>query len=133
MDSKYWTYKDGKMIEIPPIKEICVSLEKKFLDQEKENERLREENSKLKEGIWKEEEVARLKEEYERMRKENLRGFPISEEEYQRIKEWRNTHKCKYRGLKIGSSYHYEFAPTSVGTFGTIICSCGEKFTFQEA
>ena len=31
-----------------------------------------------------------------------------------------------------GGRYTYQFVPTSIGTVGEVICSCGEKFTFQD-
>nr|DAG04561.1 MAG TPA: hypothetical protein [Siphoviridae sp. ctDXu9] len=31
----------------------------------------------------------------------------------------------------IGGSLTWCFTPTSIGTIGEVICSCGEKFTFQ--
>lgn len=35
-------------------------------------------------------------------------------------------------GGTIGGSYTYKFTPTSIGVFGTVECSCGERFDFSE-
>lgn len=75
--------------------------------------------------------------------KEDLyRGFPISEKEQEKIREWELKHDAEKHGLKTmeqrlraggccGGRYTYQFVPTSIGTVGEVICSCGEKFTFQ--
>ena len=76
--------------------------------------------------------------------KEDLyRGFPISEKEQEKIREWELKHDAEKHGLKtskqramghgcIGGSLTWCFTPTSIGTIGEVICSCGEKFTFQD-
>lgn len=75
--------------------------------------------------------------------KEDLyRGFPISEKEQEKIREWELKHDAEKHGLKtmeqramghgcIGGSLTWCFTPTSIGTIGEVICSCGEKFTFR--
>ena len=32
----------------------------------------------------------------------------------------------------VGGKYIYKFVPTSIGTIGKVVCSCGEEFTFQD-
>lgn len=64
-------------------------------------------------------------------------GFEINNEEYEAIEQWKCDHeKEKHNGkLKhgaIGGNYTYEFIPTSIGTIGSIRCSCGEYFIFKE-
>lgn len=67
----------------------------------------------------------------------------ISKEEEEKIKEWQLKHDAEKHGLKTmeqrlraggccGGRYTYQFVPTSIGTIGEVICSCGEKFTFQD-
>lgn len=61
----------------------------------------------------------------------------------EKIKEWQLKHDAEKHGLKTmeqrlraggccGGRYTYQFVPTSIGTIGEVICSCGEKFTFQD-
>ena len=110
---------------------------------EYQNERLSEENSRLKNENYKDEELSKMKTQLEKMQKDYYRGFPISQEEQKNIREWMDKHdeevhhchtitdKIK-RGGCIGGTYKYEFIPTSIGTVGTVKCSCGAAFTFQD-
>ena len=104
---------------------------------------LEEENKKLKEKNYKDEELSTMKMKLDRMQKDYYRGFPISEEEQDRIEEWMNKHdkevhnahtlneKLRLDGC-CGGRYSYHFVPTSIGTIGTVKCSCGAEFTFQD-
>ena len=138
---RYSAYRNGECIKILPIDKLCLALKDKFMRQEARIEYLEEEIKKLKDENWKDNELQSMKEEYDKMREDYYRGFPISKEEKEKIKEWINKHekekhprsKMDYpRGGAIGGCYSYHFVPTSIGTFGTIECTCGEKFTFQE-
>lgn len=140
-DHRYWTGGTrGKQIEVPPMDELCDMLTTKFLDQEKRIAYLEEENEKLKSDVYKDEEMTEMREDMERYKTDYLRGFPISEYEQKAIDAWKKKHEDekhsgygKIRGGAIGESYTYHFTPTYIGTFGTIRCSCGEEFDFQEA
>lgn len=105
--------------------------------------RLEEENKKLKEENYKDEEMAAMKARLDKMQEDYYRGFPISEEEKKRIEEWKDRHEEEVhnchslndklqRGGCIGGTYKYEFVPTGIGTVGTIRCSCGAEFKFQD-
>ena len=142
-DVTYSTYRDGQYINVPPMDELCLALKDKFMRQEETIEVLRDEIKRLKDKNWKDEELQAMKKNFDKMQKDYWRGFPITEEEDKKIKEWINKHeeekhprtKMDYmpRGGAIGGCYSYHFVPTSIGTFGTIKCTCGEKFEFQEA
>lgn len=104
---------------------------------------LQNQNKKLKEEHYKDTELQKMKEELERVRADMYRGFPISAEQEQRIKEWQDKHDAEVHGLKtlkervhaggcIGGRYSYEFVSTSIGVIGTAKCDCGAKFTFQD-
>lgn len=104
---------------------------------------LEEENKRLKEETYKDDKLLLMKNRLERMEKDYYRGFPISEKEEKSIREWINKHDEEVhgchtseeklrRGGAIGGTYTYEFIPTSIGTIGTIKCSCGATFTFQD-
>ena len=91
----------------------------------------------------KDEELQKLRNELENTRKALYRGFPISENEMNKINEWIDNHLREKHGLvtleqrleskcAIGGRFTYEFIPTSIGAIGTIKCSCGDEFVFQE-
>ena len=136
-DVRYSTYRDGEYIMVPPIDELCLALKEKFIGQEKKIEYLQKEIKKLESEHWKDNELQSMKKQYIEMNENYQRGFPISKEEKEKINTWINNHeKEKHngspRGGVIGGCYFYIFIPTSIGVFGSIQCSCGEKFTFQE-
>lgn len=95
---------------------------------------LQEENKKLREEHYKNEELQQMKERVEKAEKDLYRGFPITEEEDKRLKEWINNHEKEHSGGHgcCGGKYTYIFLPTSIGTIGTVKCSCGKSFDFQE-
>ena len=100
-------------------------------------------NIELYDEHYKDHELKQMLDELNKMKDDYYRGFPISEEENKNIKEWidnheRDVHGCYTledkinRGGCCGGTYTYEFVPTSIGTIGTVRCSCGAKFTFQD-
>lgn len=106
-------------------------------------EYLEKQNQELRDEKYKDNELLRMESELKTMKEDYYRGFPISEEEQTSIREWMNKHdeevhhartlddKLKLGGC-CGGRYTYEFTPTSIGTIGTVKCSCGAKFTFQD-
>ena len=106
-------------------------------------EYLEKQNQELRDEKYKDNELSRMESELKTMQEDYYRGFPISEEGQKSIREWMNKHdeevhhartlddKLKLGGC-CGGRYTYEFTPTSIGTIGTVKCSCGAKFTFQE-
>ena len=108
-----------------------------------QNRRLNEENCRLKNENYKNEELSGMRRQLEKMQQEYYRGFPISEEEQKSIREWvdkhdKEVHHARTLGDKLklggccGGRYSYHFVPTSIGTIGTVKCSCGAEFTFQD-
>ena len=63
--------------------------------------------------------------------------FPeISEDMYNRMAEWYETHnngECvnSHHGA-IGGEITFEICPTSIGDFVTVKCSCGATLSFDE-
>ena len=116
---------------------------KEFIQyQENTINNLLEQNRQLKDEHYKDEELQKMKFELEEIKKELYRGFPISNKEAEDIRNWQLQHEAEVHGAKtieerlrqggaIGGKYEYRFIPTSIGTFGEIVCSCGEKFVFQ--
>lgn len=106
-------------------------------------EYLEKQNQKLRDEKYKDNELLRMEAELKAMKEDYYRGFPISEEEQKSIREWMDKHdeevhhartlgdKLKLGGC-CGGRYTYKFIPTSIGTIGTVKCSCGAEFTFQD-
>ena len=122
------------------VEDHCKELIDISIHQEKTIERLREEIKKLKDENYKDTELAHMKAECDRMKKDYYRGFPISEEEYEKAHNWMDDHEATKharcnglpRGGAIGGSYKWIFTPTGIGVFGSVKCSCGEEFCFNE-
>lgn len=116
------------------------------INEEKDDliEKLKLENERLKSGVYENSVVKELEEENKRLRQDNLRGFPITEEQQKLIREWQLKHEAEIHGRKtledrlraggaIGGRYHFEFITTSIGICGEIVCDeCGQRFEFQE-
>lgn len=116
------------------IEKLFNCLRGNILGKENTIEYLREQLKKAKEDTYKDKELTKIKARYEEMEKDYYRGFPISESEEKAIKKWQTEHEKEHGGGHgaIGGKYTYIFTPTSIGTIGTIKCSCGESFDFQE-
>ena len=102
---------------------------------ESRNEYLRNENARLKSEAYKDEELAKMKERYDKMSEHYYLGFPISEEEDEKIKKWKDKmiETQPGNGGAIGGRFRYEFIPTGVGTIGTVIDTfTGERFCFRD-
>lgn len=117
--------------------EDCINSLKEYNQkQEQKIAALQAENNLLKEEFYKDKIIKKLKEEVSNLQSELRLSFNVSEKEWIKIKEWKKKHEQerhegnKYHGT-IGGNYTYEFIPTSLGIIGSIRCSCGEEFTFQ--
>lgn len=124
------------------IDKFCSCIKEKFKSKDAIISILREDNRKLREEYDKDEEINKLKQELKEAKEDCRRGFSISEEEWERIKNWQREHNENDHGFKTleqklaaegccGGRYRYEFVPTSIGTIGTVVCSCGARFQFQ--
>lgn len=82
---------------------------------------------------WKDNEIRSIREELENMRHDYYQGFPISDNDVERISEWQNKHILTYHNGKIptgvsGGNWKYEFIPTSIGTVKRCVCGiCDRK------
>lgn len=110
--------------------ELIESLKQKYKRLEIINENLREENEQHRNKIYEIGYVSKLREENKRLKEDYYRGFPISKEEKEAINKWADEHykTCSYK--RVGYGYH--FYPTPLGVSGSVQCSCGAKFEFQE-
>ena len=113
-----------------------MAMQRRYKDAEAAIEKLEKENKALKDEHYKDEELQKMQKELDSLRRDLSRGFPISEEEQEKIREWQRKHEEEAHGATnvtaIGGKYTYEFIPTSIGTFGSVKCTCGAKFEFQE-
>ena len=105
---------------------------------------LEEENKKLKDDAFKDEELKMMQEKLKQTSDALMNSFQISKKEWDKIHEWKKQHEADVHGLHTlkerisahgaaGGGYSYEFHPTSIVTFGSVVCDrCGAKFQFQE-
>lgn len=134
MDEKL-ELKDGTIWIMEDIKKTLQKVYDHYRDVCNQNDYLRKEIEKVKSEKYADEELSKMKSEYEKMKSDYYRGFPVSEKEGKKIKEWMNKQIKKNPSTcgAIGGRFRYEFIPTGVGTAGTIIDSfTGDKFNFQE-
>lgn len=125
------------------VEELCEEIKSEISGRDLRIEYLEEENKKLKDEHYKDSEMQRMEAKLKEAKDDLYRGFPISKEEQEKIREWQLKHDAEKHGLKtieqrlraggcIGGKLTYHFIPTSIGTIGEVECSCGEKFTFQD-
>lgn len=125
------------------ISDLCQGIVDKVGFYEQRIKYLEGENKRLKDEQYKDSEMQRMKAELKEAKEDLYRGFSISKEEEEKIREWELKHDAEVHGLKTmkqrlraegccGGRRTYKFVPTSLGTLGEVVCSCGEKFTFQD-
>ena len=134
MDEKL-ELKDGNIWIMDDIKKTLQQVYDHYRSVCNRNDYLKKEIEKVKSEKYADEELSRLKSEYDRMKSDYYRGFPISEEESKKIKEWMNKQieKNPSTGGAIGGRFSYKFIPTGVGTIGIVIDGItDETFTFSE-
>ena len=119
---------------IENIEDVLQTLYNQFRAIKVQNDRLREENDRLKSESYKDEELVKMKSEYDRMKEDYFRGFPISEEDDEKIKQWmREKMKDGFKAGAIGGRFTYHFTPTGIGTIGSIVDTfTDDKFVFRE-
>ena len=70
------------------ISDLCQGIIDKTVDKERRIEYLEEENKKLKDEHYKDSEMQRMATELKEAKEDLYRGFPISEKEQEKIREW---------------------------------------------
>ena len=136
-ERRYHLISGKQLINVVPLEESFESIRQHILSVEQANKGLREGLETLRDEKWKDKELQHWKEVAENALAELHRGFGIDQKEADAIRAWKKEHEkefhngSSYRGA-IGGGYTYEFVPTSIGTIGTIKCSCGEKYCFRE-
>ena len=104
--------------------------------------RLREDNEALRSKHYKDDQLKRLQADLDKARSMTSVGFCVTNEQQQRIEEWKRSHvnqlnakknrECCEKAGAIGGRFTYCFTPTSIGTVGTVRCSCGAEYCFNE-
>lgn len=113
------------------IQEDLDNIKKKYETLEIENQRLLKENKQLKSKHYKDEELIRLDEENKKLHKQLSLGFPVSQEEHDKIEEWAKNHDCIYNGTKLKGVSYYKFGVVpGIGYNGYVTCVCGKEFCF---
>lgn len=125
-----WDKTTGKLVinHMYPVDQSLRNIHQQFTDIAQTNERLSERVQELMDEKWTDKRLVDMQAELDQMRIDYRRGFPISEKEQEKIREWKKNHQ--HYGGAIGGTFTYEFTPTSIGTVGVIKCTCGEHFTF---
>ena len=135
MDENKLELKDGPIWIMRDIKKALQEVYDHYRQVVSRNEYLKDELEKVKSEKYKDEELSKMKEEYKKMKSDFYRGFPISESEEEKIKEWM-TKQLKGHPLNtgaIGGRFRYEFIATSVGTIGNVIDGVTEdKLCFRD-
>lgn len=134
MDEKL-ELKDGNIWIMDDIKKTLQQVYDHYRIVCNRNNYLKNEIEKVKSEKYADEVLLKMRSEYEKMKSDYYRGFPISEEESKKIKEWMNKQieKNPSTGGAIGGRFSYKFIPTGVGTIGIVIDGItDETFTFSE-
>lgn len=119
------------------IKECVTQLEEAYKWSEENRKEWRDMYNKLRDEYDKDADIAALKSEIADLQEALHRSFRISKAEKASIEDWMEEHEIeKHSGVHFrgcsGGGYQYIFAPTAIGTYATVRCSCGEEFHFKE-
>lgn len=121
----YKSNESGKIIKVPPIKELCEALEMKFKTQEN---MLNYWKDKYNDAIVGDKEYQKLLAEKKEIEERLHNGFGIFKSEKEAIDNWYQEHKKTH----LKPHFTYKFIPLGIGTVGEVECSCGEKFRFRD-
>ena len=91
-------FSDGSICIMQNIKKVLQELYDHYRSISNRNEYLLEENKGLKSEAYKDEELSKMKAQYDKMNADYYRGFPISENENNKINEWIDKISKEYPG-----------------------------------
>lgn len=112
---------------------IVKNVEDGLKKRDEEIARLREENKRLMEESYKDSELQMIKSKCKAMQEDLRRGFPITEDEDTKIREWIEKHLTKRHKLIVNGRFKYEFQDFAEVSVGSVVCTeCGESFTFRQ-
>lgn len=143
MEYTNWNPETQEIIHVYELEDCLKAIRARNKDNEDLIQSLEAKVKRLENEHWKDEEIQKMKSELERMRKELYAGFSITNAQQEAINAWKQMHEETAHGLTddnkrmkaqgvSGGRYTYLFTPTSIGTFGSIRCVCGEEYTFAE-
>lgn len=121
---------DGRLIHVPTTDEICDMIKARVKMVQDAANSAQKELRAMREEAWKDEALASMKEQVKAMEASMQRGFPLTEEQSKKAREWQIQHRTKihfnkYAGA-INGSFSYHFTPTSIGVFAS--CRCDECY-----
>lgn len=146
----YWKMVNGTLRQVHDFDDALESIRIVYQSKVDAVSRLSEENKRLRDEAYKDNELSAMEKElldtkkrFQEQMEDYNRGFPISAEENEKIEVWKKQHLAEAHGVKtseerlafggaIGGTFKYKFVPTSLGVIGSVKCSCGAEFTFQE-
>ena len=112
---------------------IIKNVEDGLKKRDEEITRLREENKRLRDEAYKDSELQMMKRKMQAMQEELNRGFPITEDENTKIREWIEKHLTKRHKLIVNGRFKYEFQDFAEVSVGSVVCTeCGESITFRQ-
>lgn len=112
---------------------IIKNVEDGLKKRDEEITRLREENKRLRDEAYKDSELQMMKRKMQAMQEELNLGFPITEDENTKIREWIEKHLTKRHKLIVNGRFKYEFQDFAEVSVGSVVCTeCGESFTFRQ-
>jgi dGTP triphosphohydrolase len=112
---------------------IIKNVEDGLKKRDEEITRLREENKRLRDEAYKDSKLQMMKRKMQAMQEELNRGFPITEDEDTKIREWIEKHLTKRHKLIVNGRFKYEFQDFAEVSVGSVVCTeCGESFTFRQ-
>ena len=137
--SEYYT--NG--VQVYDLDRCLTAIKQRNYDNEYKISLLRAEVEKLRSEHFRDEKLQEMGQKLVKMEADCRRGFPITEEEQNKIDKWIENHDIEKHGLTteamkmkaggaIGGRYSYKFTPTSIGVIGTVRCSCGDEYKFSE-
>lgn len=156
MRKAYKTLSNGKSVAVAQIKlpagaGLCVakcdvehaikaldSVKSMVIDMQKEYAALEHTLETVRSEKWKDAELQNLKRERDQAVEDMYRGFPISQDESDKINAWIKAHDTEvhnnpqqYHGAS-GGGYEYVFFPTGLGTVAYCICGSCKRRSLQE-
>ncbi len=143
MEYTIWNSETQEITHVYELEDCIKAIRVRNKDNEDLIQSLEAKVKRLESEHYKDEEIQKMKSELEQMRKEMYAGFPITGDQQEAINAWRRMHEETVHGLidenkrmkangVSGGRYAYLFTPTSIGTFCSIRCVCGEEFVFSE-
>lgn len=128
MRSIFRPSEDKVLAEIKDVFELLSNQEQ--INRELRNEIEELKNEDLKEAR-KDEAFAKMEQVRDQLSEKLYNSFTLTKEQVQEAREWTSkhneeVHKNRSAGA-IGGRYTYKFTPTGLGTFASVVCSCGAE------